>query len=550
TDTKVYDATTSSAGTPLVSGLLGNDNVGSVSQSFTSPNVMGANGSKLVVNGGYALNDGNGGNNYAVTLQSAAGAITPAALAITYTANSATSIYGQAITSLSGSVGAQGLQGSDSLAGVTSGTASFTTTATAQSSVGSYAIDGSGLSGNTANYNFSFLQAPGNATALTIDPATLSVVANAQSRSYGATNPALTYSDTGLVNGDTLSGSLVTSATPAANVGAYAITQGTLSASSNYTLNYTGANLTVNPASLTVTYTANPANSIYGNAPSGLTGSETAAGLVNNDTLASVTSGAASFNTTATGGSNVGSYAINGSGLSGNTGNYSFSFVQAPGNATALTITPRPITVIADPQRRAYGLPDPALTYAVTYTATDTGMTTTPGLVNGDQLTGQLASTDTRDSPAGQYDILQGTLAASPNYRLSYVGNILTVVDNTAPLVAIGNEVEASLHDQIGVETTLFPPPPPFPFPPSSPLPSSSSYSFSPGQNADEATLAALLAGGALHPPAIVQSLINDQRVTSPAPVNEPVTSNGNASLWLTPPACEARERDKCPKMP
>jgi hypothetical protein len=38
--------------------------------------------------------------------------------------------------------------------------------------------------------------------------------------------------------------------------------------------------------------------------------------------------------------SNVGSYAINGSGLTANNGNY--SFVQTAGNATALTITPAP----------------------------------------------------------------------------------------------------------------------------------------------------------------------------------------------------------------
>ena len=36
---------------------------------------------------------------------------------------------------------------------------------------------------------------------------------------YGAANPALTYTDTGLVNGDTLSGLLATTATATSNVG-------------------------------------------------------------------------------------------------------------------------------------------------------------------------------------------------------------------------------------------------------------------------------------------------------------------------------------------
>ena len=77
------------------------------------------------------------------------------------------------------------------------------------------------------------------------------MTADAKSRTYGDANPALTYQvgGSGLVNGDTLSGALATSATTASNVGLYGITQGTLAASSNYTLSsFTGANLTVTPA--------------------------------------------------------------------------------------------------------------------------------------------------------------------------------------------------------------------------------------------------------------------------------------------------------------
>jgi MBG domain (YGX type) len=54
-------------------------------------------------------------------------------------------------------------------------------------------------------------------------------------------------------SGDTLSGGLATTATTTSNVGAYAITQGTLAASANYTLSYIGANLTVTAAPLAVT---------------------------------------------------------------------------------------------------------------------------------------------------------------------------------------------------------------------------------------------------------------------------------------------------------
>jgi hypothetical protein len=54
-------------------------------------------------------------------------------------------------------------------------------------------------------------------------------------------------------SGDTLSGGLATTATTTSNVGAYAITQGTLAASANYTLSYIGANLTATAARLAVT---------------------------------------------------------------------------------------------------------------------------------------------------------------------------------------------------------------------------------------------------------------------------------------------------------
>ncbi|MGQ4827933.1 MBG domain-containing protein, partial [Enterococcus faecalis] len=76
--------------------------------------------------------------------------------------------------------------------------------------VGSYGVTGSGLAANSANYAFTFAQGAGNATALTINPASLVVVygANAASRVYGAANPTLsgTLSAIGLANGDTLSG--------------------------------------------------------------------------------------------------------------------------------------------------------------------------------------------------------------------------------------------------------------------------------------------------------------------------------------------------------
>ncbi|MBT8584900.1 hypothetical protein G6694_09740, partial [Polynucleobacter paneuropaeus] len=52
--------------------------------------------------------------------------------------------------------------------------------------VGGYAINGSGLTANNGNYTFT--QAAGNSSALTITPATLTITANADSKVYGATS--------------------------------------------------------------------------------------------------------------------------------------------------------------------------------------------------------------------------------------------------------------------------------------------------------------------------------------------------------------------------
>ena len=413
-------------GTQSATGLVNGDTLGGVTSGTAVYDTTATSGSNV---GSYAINgsglSGNSGN-YIFTFAQAAGnatalSATPASVTITYTANPFSRLYGAANPAFTGTQSAAGLVNGDTLGGITAGTAIYGSTANATSNVGSYAINGSGLSGNSGNYTFTFAQAAGNATALSVTPASLSVVANPLSRTYGAANPALTYSATGLLNGDTLSGALATTATSNSNVGTYAITQGNLAASSNYTLTFTGASLIINPAALTVTYTASPLSRIYGNANPAFTGTQSATGLVNGDTLAGITSGTASYSSTATVTSNVGSYAITGSGLSANSANYSFTFVQAAGNATALSVTPRALSVTANPLSRQFGAPNPPLTYVVGAT------TATSGLVNGDVLTGALSTTATQTSPSGDYLILQGTLAASSNYTFTYTGAVLKI---------------------------------------------------------------------------------------------------------------------------
>lgn len=231
--------------------------------------------------------------------------------------------------------------------------------------------------------------------------AALTVMADAQTRVYGAANPTLTYTSSGLVNGDTLTGLLTTSAATTSNVGLYGVTQGTLASSANYTLAYTPANLAVRARPISVT--ADAKGRTYGNANPTFTYTVGGAGLVNGDLLTGVL--ATSGNLV----SGVGSYAITQGTLTASA-NYDLTGYYGG----AMTIAGRPITVAAVSATVLVGAPDPALAYTVR----------SGSLVNGDVFSGALATT--AGGGAGAYPILIGTLSAGANYLLSYIGGTLT----------------------------------------------------------------------------------------------------------------------------
>lgn len=496
TDSRVYNASAASVGTVTVSGLQGSDTVTGLVQSFDGAN---AGSRTLAVNPGYAIHDGNSGANYAVSLVTAAGTITPASATITYTATPASSTYGNAPAGLAGSVGVTPLFGSDSLATITSGTASFTTPAGPASVVGSYAINGGGLAPATGNYTITFAQAAGNATALSVIPRPLTVNGAALSRSYGNANPALTYTvgGQGLVNGDTLSGTPTTPATVTSGVGSYVVSQGSLAASSNYTLTFVPGTLAVTPRPLTVTGDA--LSRTYGDANPALTYTVGGQGLVNGDSLtgALATSAGAS--------SAVGSYAIT-QGTVAAGANYALTY-----NPGALGVTARPITVTADNLARFTTDPNPPLTYVVSGR----------GLVNGDSLTGALATSAAAGVPAGAYPITQGTLAASANYSLTYNPGTLTVNPCT---VAAGCAAGTAPLVLVGLAPVVTPPPPPGGQNPQQ------QQQDEQQQHQEKKDAAQAESSG--RPTVITSGIINTGPVTQPPPVNEPVTSSGNTTLY------------------
>jgi filamentous hemagglutinin family protein len=412
---KTYDGLAYSGHTGMsVSGFVN----GETSSLLTGTAVSGGSSQGAVNAGSYAisLSGLSAGSNYTISYVDGTLTVNPAVL--TYTADAASRTYGASNPTLGGTV--TGFVHGETLAGATTGTLAYTTTATTGSNVGSYAINGSGLSANHGNYVFT--QASGNSTALTVTPASLTATATSGSKTYDglAYSGGQGVSFSGFVNGDT--GSVVTgsasyggSSQGAVNAGSYAITPSGLSAG-NYTISYVDGTLTVNPAVLT--YTADVASRTYGASNPTLGGTVT--GFVHGETLAGATTGTLAYTTTATTGSNVGSYAITGSGLSANHGNYVFT--QASGNSAALTVTPATLTVTAANDSKVYD--------GSAYSGGQ-GVSVS-GFVNGETsslLTGTVTYGGSSQGAvnAGSYAITPSGLSAGGNYSLSYVDGTLSI---------------------------------------------------------------------------------------------------------------------------
>jgi hypothetical protein len=163
--------------------------------------------------------------------------VTPAALQVT--ANDATKLYGAANPTFAGTV--TGAQNGDSF------TESFSTTATASSPVGTYAIVPAVTGVKQANYTVTVV----NGT-LTVTPAALQVTTNNATRVYGTANPSFTGTITGAQNGDSFTESFSTTAITSSPVGTYAIVPAVTGANiAAYTQTVTNGTLTVTKAGTT-----------------------------------------------------------------------------------------------------------------------------------------------------------------------------------------------------------------------------------------------------------------------------------------------------------
>ncbi len=245
---------------------------------------------------------------------------------------------------------------------------------------------------------------------LTVNPAILTVAAKNQTRPYSIANPALTWTVSGFVNGDTaavLAGTpaLATTALMASPVGTYPITAaaGTLAAA-NYIFNFVNATLTIGKASPVVAWPT-PSAITYGTALSATQLNATTA-----------VPGIWAYTPAAGAVPGTGPRTLHAAFTPIDPVNYSAASADV-----TLTVNKALLTITADNQTRPYGAANPVLTW------------TSSGFVNGDTAAvfagaPALATPAIATSPVGAYPITvtSGTLTAA-NYSFRFVNGTLTV---------------------------------------------------------------------------------------------------------------------------
>lgn len=242
----------------------------------------------------------------------------------------------------------------------------------------------------------------GTAAGFTFAPIIITITAQAKNKIYGATDPFLTYTYTGaLAQGDAIKGNLIRGA--GEDAGIYKIEQGTLSAGPSYTINFTGADFTINKKTISVKASAK--EKVYGKPDPVLTFEPQEALIAGDKLLGSLSRDQ---------GENTGLYAITRGNLNGGN-NYVINYIPA-----TLNIGPAILNIAADNKSKLEGAGNPELTVSFT------------GFANGENksvlsMQPSINTTAVQNSPSGNYPIFVGG-AAAPNYTMTYTEGTLTIL--------------------------------------------------------------------------------------------------------------------------
>jgi MBG domain (YGX type) len=267
------------AANPNFTGTItGIQNADSITASYgSSADAASAVGSYPIVP---TLSDGGNNklSNYNVTVTN--GTLTISKASLTVKANDASRVYGAVNSSFAGTI--TGIQNGDNI------TASYASSASATSAVGTYAIVPT-LSDSGSDKLCNYIVSSTNGT-LTVTQATLTVTPDSsKSKTYGSMFSTFSGTTAGLHNGDTVAVNYTSPGAPAtAAVATYDITVATVTftqgSASNYNVvkNTATNGLTVNPATLTITPDGSKSK-ILGATFTAFTGTNT--GRQNNDNI-------------------------------------------------------------------------------------------------------------------------------------------------------------------------------------------------------------------------------------------------------------------------
>jgi MBG domain (YGX type) len=217
----------------------------------------------------------------------------------------------------------------------------------------------------------------------TVNPATLTITANPETKVYGTADPALAYAVSGFQFSDTaatvVTGSPARAAGETVAGGPYAITQGTLAADGNYMIQFSGSTLTITPATPPVTVTA--LGGTYTGAP--IAAAATVPGLGGTATpdLEGVTPTLTYYAGSSTAGTNLGSMPPSAAGTYTVVARFpaSADYAANQSKAATFTISPARATIVLEPHavlKRKKTLKRVELTAAIQPVAPGGGMPT------------------------------------------------------------------------------------------------------------------------------------------------------------------------------
>jgi len=264
--------------------------------------------------GAYTINQGTYtyGSNYAETFVS--GTLTITQRAITITADAKSKTYGDADPAFTVQITSGSIPGTDVVSG--------SLTRASGENTGSYTINQGSYSYGP---NYVEIYVPAN---LTIGQRSITITADAKSKTYGDTDPVLTAQVTvGTIQGTDAASGLLTRVS-GENVGAYAINKNTYTYGGNYNETFVPENLTITQRAITIT--ADTESKTYGDADPALTAKVTAGTIQGTDVVTG--------ELVRQSGETVGVYAIN-QGTYTYGSNYAETFVPA-----SFTINRRIIT--------------------------------------------------------------------------------------------------------------------------------------------------------------------------------------------------------------